>query len=175
MACDVAEACRWSGARVEGAMRVWGSLILGAVLTLLVGCGGGEKKSEGAESTAPASPASATEAEESHEAVHEQAGAPGDEAREEAQKIFSTRCFTCHGAGGTGDGPGSAALTPKPRNFTDATWQASVTDDHIAKIIQFGGAAVGKSPAMPGNPDLMSKPEVVQALVAKIRSLSASH
>lgn len=90
----------------------------------------------------------------------------------QAEQIFSTRCFTCHGPKGAGDGPGSAALDPKPRNFTDGTWQASVDDEHIAKIIQFGGAAVGKSPAMPGNPDLMSKPEVVQALVAHVRSLA---
>lgn len=88
-----------------------------------------------------------------------------------AEQIFATRCFTCHGPDGKGDGPGSAALTPKPRNFHDAEWQASVTDDHIAKIIQFGGAAVGKSPAMPGNPDLMSKPQVVAALVAHVRGL----
>jgi mono/diheme cytochrome c family protein len=83
------------------------------------------------------------------------------------------RCVTCHGPKGEGNGPGSAALDPKPRNFTDPAWQASVTDEHIAKIVQFGGAAVGKSPAMPGNPDLMSKPEVLQALVAHVRGLAA--
>jgi len=71
-----------------------------------------------------------------------------------------------------GDGPGSAGLTPKPRNFTDQTWQASVSDDHINKIIRYGGAAVGRSPMMPGNPDLIAKPEIVAALVAHVRSLS---
>lgn len=39
--------------------------------------------------------------------------------------------------------------------------------------MKFGGAAVGRSPSMPGNPDLMSKPEVVAALVAHVRSLAA--
>jgi mono/diheme cytochrome c family protein len=91
---------------------------------------------------------------------------------DEAKQIFATRCFTCHGSEGRGDGPGSAALTPKPRNFHDVTWQTSVNDEHLATIVKFGGAAVGRSPAMPGNPDLISKPEVVAALVAHIRSLA---
>ena len=68
----------------------------------------------------------------------------------EAQEIFDMRCVTCHGARGAGDGPGSASLTPAPRNFQDPDWQASVSDDHLGKIIQYGGAAVGRSAAMPG-------------------------
>jgi len=95
-------------------------------------------------------------------------------AQEEAQQIFATRCATCHGPTGAGDGPGSAALDPKPRNFHDTEWQASVDDAHIANIIQYGGAAVGKSPTMPGNPDLTSRPEVVKALVSVIRDLGKS-
>jgi len=90
----------------------------------------------------------------------------------EATQIFATRCTTCHGPEGAGDGPGSAALDPKPRNFQDAAWQASVTDEHIEKIVMYGGAAVFRSPTMPGNPDLMSKPETVRALVAHVRGLA---
>ncbi len=92
-------------------------------------------------------------------------------ARAEAQEIFATRCTPCHGATGGGDGPASAGLTPPPRNFHDKAWQSTVTDEHIEQIIQYGGAAVGKSPAMPSNPDLTSKPEVVAALREHIRSL----
>jgi mono/diheme cytochrome c family protein len=98
--------------------------------------------------------------------------APGAAALAEAEQIFATRCTTCHGAQGGGDGPGSAALEPKPRNFQDPAWQDSVSDEHIEKIVMYGGAAVGRSPTMPGNPDLMSKPEVVRALVAHVRGLS---
>lgn len=93
-------------------------------------------------------------------------------ARAEAQQIFSTRCFACHGPDGRGDGPASTGLTPKPANFRDGSWQGTVDDQHIERIIQFGGAAVGKSPAMPSNPDLTSKPEVVAALRAHIRGLA---
>lgn len=85
-------------------------------------------------------------------------------ARAEAKEIFSTRCAACHGPEGRGDGPGAAAMVPKPRNYHDAAWQAQVKDDEIEKAIVYGGAAVGRSAAMVGNPDLGSKPEVVAAL-----------
>jgi mono/diheme cytochrome c family protein len=92
-----------------------------------------------------------------------------DAARHEAQQIFATRCFACHGPSGHGDGPGAAGLNPKPRNYHDAAWQSATSDDQIEKAIVFGGAAVGKSPAMVGNPDLGGKPEVVAALRELIR------
>jgi mono/diheme cytochrome c family protein len=93
-------------------------------------------------------------------------------AKLEAKKIFEQRCTTCHGASGKGDGPGAAALDPKPRDYTDKEWQASVTDEDLKKVIVGGGQAVGKSPTMAPNPDL-GKPDkaaVLDALVAKIRS-----
>lgn len=101
--------------------------------------------------------------------------ATGDVATDpvgKAQAIFAMRCAACHGAGGAGDGAGAAALTPKPRNFTDAAWQQSVTDAAIAKAIGQGGAAVGKSSMMPANPDLADNAELLDALVKHIRSLA---
>lgn len=92
----------------------------------------------------------------------------------EANEIFVSRCGACHGKEGRGDGPAAAGFDPKPRNFTDSAWQQSVTDEHIEKIIVYGGAAVGKNPAMPPNPDLMPKKETVAALRAHVRLL-ASH
>jgi mono/diheme cytochrome c family protein len=89
--------------------------------------------------------------------------------KESAQDVYTTRCVPCHGATGTGDGPAAAALNPKPRNYTDATWQASVTDDQLKKTILYGGAAVGKSAVMPSQPDLESKPEVLDGLIKIIR------
>jgi mono/diheme cytochrome c family protein len=90
--------------------------------------------------------------------------------REEATKIFANRCTPCHGSAGAGDGPASAGLTPRPRNFQDKAWQSSVSDEHIERIISYGGGAVGRSPAMPPNPDLADKPEV-KALREHIRAL----
>lgn len=91
-------------------------------------------------------------------------------AGQQAKAIFDQRCTPCHGAGGAGDGVASASLTPKPRNFTDGAWQASVDDAYLEKIIKYGGAAVGKSPSMPGNPDL-NDPAVLTALKDVVRSL----
>ncbi len=88
----------------------------------------------------------------------------------EAEEVFTQRCSTCHGTDGKGSGPAAANLNPKPRDYTDSAWQGSVTDDALRTTIVKGGAAVGKSPLMPPNPDLESKPAVVDGLVAKIRS-----
>ncbi len=87
---------------------------------------------------------------------------PAGDPAAKAKEIFATRCTPCHGAGGAGDGAASAALDPKPRNFTDPAWQGSVDDAHIEKIIKFGGAAVGKSAAMPSNPDLNDEAVIVE-------------
>jgi len=89
-----------------------------------------------------------------------------------AQQIYTDRCTVCHGTTGKGDGDGSAALDPKPRDFTSEEWQSSVTDEHLQKIIVYGGAGVGKAPTMPANPDLDAKPEVVAELVKLIRDLA---
>jgi mono/diheme cytochrome c family protein len=136
-------------------------LAMMAGLGLAWGCSQAEQQGE----PAPAGPAPAA-------APATPAAAPAVDAKAEAEKIFSERCVTCHGVAGAGDGPASAGLTPPPRNFQDAAWQQSVTDAHIEQIVQYGGAAVGRSAAMPANPDLTSKPEVVAALRAHIRSLA---
>jgi mono/diheme cytochrome c family protein len=95
--------------------------------------------------------------------------AGGAGAQDQAKQIYATRCTPCHGAGGHGDGAASANLTPKPRNFGDPAWQQSIDDAYIEKIIKYGGAAVGKSPAMPGNPDLSDA-----AVVAELRTIVRS-
>jgi hypothetical protein len=63
-------------------------------------------------------------------------------------------------------------LNPKPRNYTDATWQASVTDDYLKKVILEGGAAVGKSGAMVGHPELKDQPDTLAGLVSIIRGFA---
>ena len=90
--------------------------------------------------------------------------------KEQARQMFNTVCVTCHGANGKGDGPAAAGLgSAHPRDYTDPAWQASVTDDEIRKAILEGGAAVGKSPMMPPNPQLKDKPEVLDGLVQIVR------
>jgi len=90
----------------------------------------------------------------------------------EAQRMFQTVCATCHGIDGTGNGPAAESLTPKPRNYTDKEWQASVTDADLKKIILEGGQAVGKSAMMPAQSQLRDKPDVVNELVMMIRGFA---
>ncbi|MBZ0231490.1 MAG: cytochrome c [Deltaproteobacteria bacterium] len=99
------------------------------------------------------------------------AAAAGGDAAAKAKEIFANRCTPCHGPEGKGDGPASASLNPQPRNFHDPAWHASIDDAYIEKIIKFGGAAVGKSPAMPGNPDL-NDPVVIAELRTLVRSFN---
>lgn len=87
----------------------------------------------------------------------------------EARALFDSLCFTCHGSSGHGDGPGAGALQPKPRSFADSAWQASVTDEHIKKVIVYGGAAVGKSPMMVAQPQLKGNDKVLDGLVQIVR------
>jgi cytochrome c553 len=91
----------------------------------------------------------------------------------EAREAFNTRCASCHGTEGKGNGPAAAALNPKPRDYTDKNWQKSVTDEQIKKTITMGGAAVGKSPIMPASPDLESNPQMLDGLVAIIRQFGS--
>lgn len=101
------------------------------------------------------------------------ASSPSSSAAAEATKIYQARCVACHGADGKGDGPTAKSLTPRPQNFQDPAWQSARQDGDIERAIQLGGSAVGKSPLMPPNPDLASKPEVIKALRAHIRALVA--
>ena len=113
-----------------------------------------------------AAPATGTSKVSTTTTVAPAAGDPDAKAKE----IFAQRCTPCHGAEGRGDGAASASLNPKPRNFHDAAWQESVTDDYLIQIIKMGGAAVGKNAAMPGNPDLKDE-AVLAALKNYIRAL----
>ena len=91
------------------------------------------------------------------------------QARDEASSIFAERCAVCHGDDGGGTGPGAANLNPKPQNFRSRKWQKSMSDDQIAKIIVNGGSSVGLSASMAANPDLEGQPDVVAALVERVR------
>lgn len=91
-------------------------------------------------------------------------------AAKEAQQLFTSLCATCHGAQGRGDGAAAASLNPKPRDYSDKAWQASVTDDQLREVILKGGAAVGKAATMPASPQLETKPEVLTELVKMVRA-----
>jgi mono/diheme cytochrome c family protein len=90
-----------------------------------------------------------------------------------ARVIYQERCAACHGDKGDGNGLGAFAIKPKPRDYTDPEWQKTVTDEELSTAIVRGGTAVGKSYMMPANRDLKSKPDVVEAIVAMVRSFAS--
>lgn len=157
-----------------------------AAVLALTGCkGGGEDRDGGprppAEAPPPAEPPKMEMAERTPEEEQQAAeGGEGEaqggqeisaEAQAEADQLWTTLCSTCHGATGKGDGPVAAGFPVKPASFADPEFQKTRDDETIAKVIVEGGGAIGKSPLMPGNPQLAGKPEVVQALVKKVREL----
>jgi cytochrome c553 len=148
-----------------------------------VGCGSDEPTTN-TETNTPAdnTPAETTPAENTP-APAENTPAPADstpapETESEAAKVdmdgaakaFAV-CATCHGTTGMGDGAAAASFPVKPRSFSDKDWQAKVTDEHLAKVILEGGAAVNLSPLMIPSPQLASQPEVLAGLVKMIRDM----
>jgi cytochrome c553 len=127
-------------------------------LALLSACGKNEK---------PPPPANVNISQESGPRGSKQAGPP-----RQAMEFFARTCAMCHGMDGTGTGPASEALNPKPRNYTDAAWQASISDADIKKIIVVGGQGVNKSPSMPPNPDLKDDQAMLDGLVKIIRGFA---
>lgn len=100
----------------------------------------------------------------------EAAVAAAPEQAFDAKGAFATVCSTCHGPAGAGDGPGAAALNPKPANFGDAAFWASRTDEQLVKAIRDGGTAVGKSALMPAWGGLYNEAQA-RALVEYIKTL----
>lgn len=88
------------------------------------------------------------------------------------KQLFMQICSTCHGPEGKGDGPASAALEPKPRNLTDPTVMAPMSERYLFELISRGGIAVGKSPLMPPQSGLAA--QEINHVIAYVKTLSAS-
>lgn len=82
---------------------------------------------------------------------------------------YATMCASCHGDDGQGNGAAAAGLNPKPRNFHDKAWQASVDDARIYGVIDKGGSAYGLSGTMPPWGAVLSK-EDMEGIVKIIRA-----
>jgi len=112
---------------------------------LFAGCGKGEE---------PPPPSTGTPNSPQESGPSRHVRPPGGNGTDDkALGVFLATCAACHGQNGDGNGPAAANIDPKPRNYHDPKWQASVTDDDLKKTIQLGGRKVGKSPMMPGHPE----------------------
>lgn len=56
-------------------------------------------------------------------------------------------CYTCHGIGGKGDGPGAAGMDPSPRNFTNHQFEQVRTSGEMFWVVSNGSPL---QPAMVG-------------------------
>lgn len=56
-------------------------------------------------------------------------------------------CYTCHGVGGKGDGPGAAGMDPSPRNFTNHQFEQVRTSGEMFWVVSNGSPL---QPAMVG-------------------------
>jgi mono/diheme cytochrome c family protein len=149
------------------------SVALAAAGIALAACG------EGGEPAAPPAPQS-TAPEPAPPAAQplpapQPTPAPQIEAADAARgaTLYATYCATCHGPRGDGDGPGAAALDPKPAKHSDSAYMDALSDDHLLRVIQQGGPAVGRSPLMPAWGGSLSDAQI-RDLVAFVRSLSRS-
>jgi len=84
---------------------------------------------------------------------------------------YQQYCASCHGPAGKGDGPMGVRMNPKLKDFADKTYNASMKDDYLVKIILEGGKAVGKSPMMPKMGGTLKESDAADIIVY-LRSLT---
>jgi len=93
----------------------------------------------------------------------------------EGRRLFVFYCVACHGPEGRGDGQLADSLWARnrirPRNLTDSTYFASVSDQQIFATVSLGGAHFHKSPYMPMW-SLTLQPGQIKSLVSYIRAIS---
>jgi cytochrome c oxidase cbb3-type subunit III len=97
------------------------------------------------------------------------AGAGGG-GRATARSNYLSKCATCHGAGGKGDGWTAWLFRLKMGDLTNFSNMQALSDDYIFLIIKQGGANLGK-PGMPSWGQELTDQEI-RDLTAYIRSLA---
>ena len=77
------------------------------------------------------------------------------------QQLYGDHCAGCHGTAGTGDGPGAAALRPRPANLVEHQY----SDRRLAEALWHGGSGTAM-PAWRDHPlrDLAALAAVVKGL-----------
>ena len=91
-------------------------------------------------------------------------------AGEQAQLIYKTYCWQCHGMKGNGMGINIRDMSVQPRDHTDPKEMSSRSDEDLFKAIKLGGRAVEKSVLMPPWEGVLSDDEIHE-LVRYLREL----
>lgn len=87
-------------------------------------------------------------------------------------QTYQLYCTTCHGPQGKGDGP-AAPKNPPPADHSDAAYMGKLDDPYLYRVIQRGGAAVGKSPLMAPWGGVLAD-EQIRDVIAYLRTLSGT-
>jgi mono/diheme cytochrome c family protein len=93
----------------------------------------------------------------------------------EGRSVFIHYCSACHGSYGHGDGTFAVALRRehniRPRDLTDSTYFAQLSDQTLFSTVSLGGAHVHKSPYMPAWTVSLS-PTQIKDVVSYVRVIS---
>jgi mono/diheme cytochrome c family protein len=144
------------------------ALIAGAVwMGVLAGCG---SKKEGTETSTSTTTTTETTPAPSTGTDSTAAPAAGEVSMALGEQVVKERCVLCHGESGKGDGPGGAALNPKPRNWTDDGYMSTRTDDQLYEVI-FNGK--GSMPAW-GKTGILNETQIRSAIM-KVRTFDPKY
>lgn len=95
---------------------------------------------------------------------------PATHAAEQAEDVYKTYCWQCHGMQGNGMGINIPDMSVQPRDHTDRKEMSARSDDELFKAIKEGGRSVDKSLLMPAWGDVLSDTEI-KDLVRYLRVL----
>ena len=90
-------------------------------------------------------------------------------AEDGSKENYLTRCASCHGAEGRGDGPSTSWLRTKPTDFRNCDDMKKLSDDTIFTAIKYGTGAIDLPADMPGFFNRLSDREI-NSLVSYVRS-----
>lgn len=142
------------------------ALVASAVwIGTLAGCGGAKDAEHGTDTTAGSGESTPPPATDTPAAP-----AAGEISLAVGERVVKERCELCHGASGKGDGPGGAALNPKPRDWTEHGYMEARTDDELYEVIYNGK---GSMPAW-GKTGILTEAEIRSAIL-KVRTYDPKH
>lgn len=90
--------------------------------------------------------------------------------REAGRSIYLSKCASCHGTSGKGDGWRAWLFRLTMRDLTESAYMQTVPDEYLFQIIKQGGANLGK-PGMPSWGQELNDREI-NSLVMYIRGLA---
>ena len=97
---------------------------------------------------------------------------------ERGRELFVFYCTACHGLHGKGDGLYADTLWARnkirPRNLTDSSYFAGISDQQIYATVSMGGAHMGKSTYMPAW-GFTIPPAQIRDLLSYVRAISHTH